>query len=179
MPEWFDVVWPVAAFFLGGASAHMRDALTEKRTLRRETTARKVERDKAVLERKESFELDHLQKLNDALNTLGRTAARAHHTDSMSGRSTGIYAGTLLTDQTSDDFLLANRTARTLIGLVLNDELRDLVERTYVALNLPSTMIQAPLDQAEAAFAQAIELLNVAQAAIARRIRDIYVAMDA
>ncbi|WP_314225069.1 hypothetical protein [Streptomyces zaehneri] len=92
----------------------------------------------------------------------------------MSARQTGHYAGTLLPDGYSDALDEANREVRMLKDLVLDEELRNLVGRARDAILLPSTLMRAPVEEAEARFAEAVPLLSAAQAAIAARIREIY-----
>lgn len=171
-------MWPVAVFVLGGASTWGRDLLTEGHQRRREMDARKAERAKAVVERRETFELDHLQKLNDAFNDLGRAAGHAHFIDMQTSRQTGVYAGTQLTEQASDAFLLANRGVYTLLGLVLDDELRAQVEAAHAAVNAPSRMHGAELAVAELAYNRSVLALDAAQAGISQRIREMYLGRE-
>ena len=179
MSNWFEAVWPVGAFFLGGLSTHIRDVLTEKRQREREASARSAERNKAILDRRETFELDHLSRLNDALNDLGRAAGRVHVQDSAAGRISGEYAGVQLGGDLSEALLLANRVVHTLMGLVLDDDLRELVGRAQSALNVPSGMHRSEMGAAERAFVEAIILLESAQLSIAARIREIYMSQSA
>lgn len=178
MPAWFNSVWPVATFFLGGASAYLRDFLTEKRQIARETKARQAERDKAITDRREAFELDHLERLNEALQTLGRAAGRVHFIDMQNGRESGQYAMTRLPDEANETHSLANREVHMLRGLVLNDQLRTKVDQAHEALNRPSNLNGVPIAQAERVFHEAVLLLNAVQADIAARIREIYLTAD-
>ncbi|MEU6201205.1 hypothetical protein [Streptomyces sp. NPDC047061] len=86
MTKWFTAVWPVVTFILGGGSAYLRDFITERRQITRDAKARQAERDKVITERRETFELDHLERLNEALHRLGRAAGRAHDTDMRTSR---------------------------------------------------------------------------------------------
>jgi hypothetical protein len=174
MPAWFNSVWPVVTFSLGLASTYLTSFLTEKRQLTREAKARQAERAKAVTDRRETFELDHLERLNEALQKLGRATGRAHFVDMRTARQTGHYAGTQLPDEDSDAFAQANRDVHMLRNLVLDDDLRSQVERVHEALNVPSQMHRAEPELAERRFSEAIVMLDEAQAAIASRIREIY-----
>ncbi|MGW3024512.1 hypothetical protein [Streptomyces sp. NPDC001221] len=174
MPKWFTAVWPVVTFILGGGSAYLRDFITEKRQIARDTKTRQAERNKAITERRETFELDHLERLNEALQKLGRAAGRTHHVDMMIARASGQYASTQLSQDDSDAFNQANRDVYMLRNLVLDDQLRRQVTRAHEALNVPSTMRGASPEQAEARFSQAITMLDEVQAAIAVRVREIY-----
>ncbi|MGW4974688.1 hypothetical protein [Streptomyces mirabilis] len=174
MPEWFSSVWPVATFILGGSSAYLRDFVTERRQIAREVKARRAERDKAITDRRETFELDHLERLNEALQKLGRAAGRAHYADMVIARASGEYASTQLSSEDSDAFSQANRDVYMLRNLVLDDQLRRQVTRAHEALNVPSSMHGASLERAEHTFSEAITMLDEAQTAIAARIREIY-----
>ncbi|MFF4356916.1 hypothetical protein [Streptomyces sp. NPDC001604] len=174
MPKWFTAVWPVATFILGGASAYLRDFVTERRQLAREIKARQAERDKVITDRRETFELDHLERLNEALHKLGRAAGQAHDADMRTSRQTGVYAGTLIGEGVAEEFRQANRDVHMLRLLVLDDELRERVTQAHSAANVPSSMHRSDPQVAERRFAEAIMLLDEAHAAIAARIREIY-----
>ncbi|MEU6201206.1 hypothetical protein [Streptomyces sp. NPDC047061] len=58
--------------------------------------------------------------------------------------------------------------------LVLNEELREKVRRAHNAANVPGSMHRSDPQVAEQRFAEAIILLDEAYAAIAARIREIY-----
>jgi hypothetical protein len=122
--------------------------------------------------------LDHLQKLNDALNDLGRAAGHVHFLDVQSSRQTGVYAGTRIGEQASDAFALANRSVHTLGGLVLDDRLRNLVSEAHAATNAPPAMRRAEVADAEAAYDRSVLILDRAQSVIAERIREIYLTME-
>ncbi|MFG2386570.1 hypothetical protein [Streptomyces avermitilis] len=174
MPAWFNSVWPVATFILGGASAYLRDFITEKRQIAREANARQADRDKVITERRETFELEHLERLNEALQKLGRAVGKAHVIDMRTSQDTGHYAGTLLPEGDSEAFSQANRDVHMLRNLVLDDALRAKVEQAHKALNVPSSMHRADPREAERRFAEAIVMLDNVQTDIAARIREIY-----
>lgn len=174
MLGWWGSVWSVAVFFLGGVVTYVRDLLNEKRRLSREREAREAQWHKAVRDRREQFELEHLQRLNEALQSLGHGVARAHHADLMASHQTGRYASTMLGDELGDAAVEANRNVTMLKYLVLEERLRDLVSVAHAALNVPGGMRDSSPDEAEAAFARALALLDRAQAGVAERIRSIY-----
>ncbi|MDX2708091.1 hypothetical protein PV350_35390 [Streptomyces sp. PA03-6a] len=179
MPAWFTAVWPVATFAIGHASTYFTGFITEKRQLAREAKARQAERDKLLTDRRETFELDHLERLNEALQKLGRAVGRAHHVDMMTSRETGHYAGTQLPTEDSEAFSTANRDVHMLRNLVLDDELRQRVARAHELLNIPSGMHRVPPESGERAFESAILALDKVQADIAARIREIYLTASA
>lgn len=174
MPAWFNAVWPVATFLLGHASTYFTGFITEKRQIAREAKARQGERDKVLIERRETFELDHLERLNEALQKLGRAASGLHRFDTMASRQTGEYASTLVPEEDSNAYLDANRDVYMLRNLILDDALRVHVAHAHELLNMPSSMSRSNPEQAEDAFTQAILALDDAQSAIAQRIRQIY-----
>ncbi|MEU5115112.1 hypothetical protein AB0G64_26845 [Streptomyces longwoodensis] len=174
MPAWFNAVWPIVTFALGLASTHFTSFITEKRQIAREAKARQAERDKVLVERRETFELDHLERLNEALHKLGRAVSRAHFVDTMTGRQTGEYASTQLPDEDSNAYLEANRDVYMLRNLILDDALRTHVAHAHELLNVPINMRRSNLGAAEDAYYQAVFALDDAQSAIAQRIRRIY-----
>lgn len=174
MPAWFNAIWPVALFFLGQASTFLSGSINEKRQIARETKARQAEREKVVTERRETFELDHLQRLNEALQNLGRAAGSAHVADLRVARETGHYGGALLGADISDVHHQANRDVHMLRNLVLDEGLRTQLARTQSALNDPNSLVRATPQEGEQRFHEAMLMLNDAQDAIAARIREIY-----
>ncbi|MFI6662510.1 hypothetical protein ACIBL8_44195 [Streptomyces sp. NPDC050523] len=176
MPAWFNAVWGVVAFILGGASSYLRDFITEKRQIAREAKVRQAERDKVVTERRETFELEHLERLNEAIHRLGRAAGRAHDTDMRTARQTGVYAddSTRVGEEVAEEFREANREVHMLRNLVLDEKLREQVAQAHRAANVPSSMHRSDPQVAERRFAEAILLLDAAHDAIAARIREIY-----
>ncbi|MGW2620347.1 hypothetical protein [Streptomyces sp. NPDC001500] len=174
----FSSVWPVATFFLGGASAYLRDFITEKRQIARATKALADERAKAVTDRRETFELDHLVRLNEALQDLARAAMQVHLVDMRTSEETGHYAGTLLPEGLSDNLMQAGRTVRMLRNLVLDDGLRAQVTEAASALKRPSMMLRAETTEAQLVFNEALDLVDFAQEAVARRIREIYASAE-
>ncbi|MFJ5059711.1 hypothetical protein ACIP96_09800 [Streptomyces nigra] len=179
MPAWFNSVWPVVTFSLGLASTYLTSFITEKRQIAREDTARQAERDKVLIERRETFELDHLVRLNEALQDLGRIATQVHLVDMRTSNETGHYAGTLLPDGLSDTFLQCGRTVRMLRNLVLDDALRAQVAEAAEALHRPSMMLRAETVEAQQVLDEALTILEATQEAVARRIREIYSAAEA
>lgn len=174
MPAWFNAVWPVATFVLGLASTYLTSFITEKRQIAREAKARQAERDKIIIERRETFELNHLERLNEALHRLGRAAGQAHVADMRAARQTGQYASTLVGEEIAEEFRQSNRDVYMLRHLVLDEDLREKIDRVHRAVNTPSSMHRSDSAQAERRFAEAILMLDEAQADVAGRIRKIY-----
>lgn len=171
----FNEIWPVATFILGGTSLYARDLLSERWQRRREETARRAERRKAVLERREDFELDHLLRLSEALLNLARCITKAHFADMRESHTTGQYASGHLPSDIDEEFLAANRAVFMLKSLVLPDELRAMVTRAHEALNMPGVMHRSDPSRAQQVFSEATDLAGRAQEAIAERVRWIYI----
>ncbi|MGW6924479.1 hypothetical protein ACWGA9_24860 [Streptomyces sp. NPDC054950] len=178
MPQWFTALWPVAVFFLGQASTYLTSSVTEKRQIAREAKTRQAERAKVITERRETFELDHLVRLNEALQDLARAAMQVHLVDMRTSEETGHYAGTMLPDGLSDTLMQAGRTVRMLRNLVLDDGLRAQVTEAASALKRPSMMLRAETTEAQLVFNEALDLVDFAQEAVARRIREIYASAE-
>ncbi|MEU6244825.1 hypothetical protein [Streptomyces sp. NPDC047024] len=179
MHAWIKGAWPIAVFFLGQASTYFTSFINEKRQIARDSKARQAERAKAVIDRRETFELDHLVRLNEALQDFARCAMKVHLADLNSSEHTGHYAGTLLPDGLSEEFMQLGRTVRMLGNLVLDDDLRAQVDEARTALHRPSMMHRGEASEARRALNQATDLLTAAQEAVARRIREIYANAEA
>ncbi|MFC8491211.1 hypothetical protein ACFUJU_10470 [Streptomyces sp. NPDC057235] len=163
-------LWPIAVFFLGGLSTHLTGWLTYRR--------QQKEREQAAVaaryERRENFELEHLQKLNEALQVLGRTTARAHHADMMASRETRLYGGEMLDPDLDEELRVAHKEVHMLAGLVLDGRLREQVKEARSELSKTSGMIRADPREAEAVFMEGIRQASQVQDQIATRIREIY-----
>ncbi|MGW5273623.1 hypothetical protein ACWEQP_13745 [Streptomyces sp. NPDC004044] len=165
----------MAVFFLGGVATQLTGWLTH----RRQQLGREQDAAAALHTRREGFELDHLQRLNDALHALGRATVQAHHADMMASRETRLYAANLLGGDLAEEQRLANRDVRMLAGLVLDDALRGQVRSAQSALNVPSMMLRSDPTEADAAFRVGAEQLEVVQERVAARIREIYLTSTA
>ncbi|MFJ1788365.1 hypothetical protein ACIOML_29175 [Streptomyces anulatus] len=175
MDSGWMAVWPVAAFFLGGLATQLTGWLTH----RRQQLERRQDAAAALHARRETFELDNLQELNAALQTLGRAAARAHHADIMASRETRLYGDGLLGEELSETSRVANAEVRMLSGLVLDDSLREQVSAAQSAINVPGMMLRVDPSDADAAFRVGIDQLHQVQDRIASRIREIYLTSSA
>ncbi|MGW5272752.1 hypothetical protein ACWEQP_09235 [Streptomyces sp. NPDC004044] len=175
MDSGWMAVWPVAAFFLGGVATQLTGWLTH----RRQQLERKRDAAAALHARRESFELENLQKLSDALQALGRASARMHHADIMASRETRLYAATLVGEELAEEHRLANQDVRMLAGLVLDDELREQVRAAQSAINVTSMMTRTDPTDADATYRTGLEQLNHVQERVAARIREIYLTSTA
>ncbi|MFJ8676361.1 hypothetical protein [Streptomyces sp. NPDC093589] len=75
MPTWLTAVLPVASALLGAAGAFAGIWFTQSRQDRREQQARDHERAKAIVERREQFELEHLVEFNALFRALHHAAS--------------------------------------------------------------------------------------------------------
>ncbi|WP_445183652.1 hypothetical protein ACTXG6_35220 [Pseudonocardia sp. Cha107L01] len=172
----FQQLLPLITFLVGAGSTVFAETRRDARLLRRELAAHDRMRRAAAEDRRDTFELEHLLKLNSALSDHARAAGAAHHADIMMSRQTGKYGSARLGDELSDALMKANRSVNELKGLVLVDEVRQLVQDAQTALNTPQSARSE--DAAEAAMATASVALNAAQSAIATRVRSIYLSGD-
>ncbi|KOX34269.1 MULTISPECIES: hypothetical protein [unclassified Streptomyces] len=163
-------VWPVAAFFLGGLATQLTGWLTH----RRQQKERQQDAAAALHERRETFELEHLQRLNEALQVLSRATAQAHHADMMASRETRLYGGEMLPDELDEALRVANQDVYMLAGLVLDDELREQVKAARSSLNQLAGMIRVDPSEADAVFMAGYQEVWETQDRIAARIREIY-----
>ncbi|MCU7703237.1 hypothetical protein ACGILS_03925 [Streptomyces albidoflavus] len=171
MDKGWMAVWPVAAFFLGGLATQLTGWLAHRRQQRE----RLQDAAAAFRERRENFELENLQRLTDALQTLGRTTARAHHADMMASRETRLYGVELLGEELAEENRVASQDVHMLTGLVLDDQLREQVKAARTALGRPAGMLRADPREVDAVFMASLEQLAKVQDQIAARIREIYV----
>ncbi|MDW4913747.1 hypothetical protein [Streptomyces californicus] len=170
MDSGWMAVWPVAAFFLGGLATQVTGWLTH----RRQQLERKQDAAAALHARRESFELDQLQKLSDALQNLGRKAAQVHHADMMAGRESRLYGAERLAEELDEAHRLAHQEVRMLSRLVLNDDLREQLADARSAMLVPSAMNRADPRAAEAAFVEGLQKLDQVMDEVAAQIREIY-----
>lgn len=175
MPAWFNTFWPVATFILGLASTYLLSFLTEKRQIAREAEARQAERDKALTERRENFELENLTRLADALQRFGRSAMRVHLADMPGRDEPQVYAASPLPSELDETLRLDTAEVSLLRSMVLETELRDQVTDVIDALRRTLPMAGGDPREAERVHMHGIVLLDGAIKAVASRIREIYV----
>ena len=111
---WF----PVLALILGYVLKVASDWIQDRRTFRRERSARRV-----------SFQRQTLLDLQEAIMKLLRATGAIHHQDVMNCRSGGQWQKTLVSEEWSDKFALANAQTTMLSVRVLDERVRELVSR--------------------------------------------------
>ncbi|MFF5359406.1 hypothetical protein ACFY4I_08360 [Streptomyces scabiei] len=175
MPAWFNSLWPVATFILGLASTYFLSFLTEKRQIAREADARQAERDRTLTERRETFELESLTKLADALQRYGRSSVRVHLAD-MPGRDEAqVYAASPLPSELDETLRLHTAEVSLLRSMILENELRNQVTAVMDALRRTLPMAGGNPREAERVHMQGVLLLDGVMEAVGSRIREIYV----
>lgn len=145
---------------LGGWLNQLTEERREAAALRREERLRSLDREQAVLDRRETFELAHLVEVNDLLSRLF-TAALACHNHVQDDVPLG-EAGTLL--------FATNREITRVKGLILDDDIRELVGTAHTVANRLSMSRGTHYTEEAEAFTD----VTAAQEAIAERLRAIY-----
>ncbi|MGW3442190.1 hypothetical protein [Streptomyces sp. NPDC001076] len=156
-------VLPVISLILGAWLNQRSEERREEAALRREEALRQLERDSARLDRRESFELTHLEEVYDALSK-ANTAALMFRVARTSGADTEVH-GRELSD--------ANRKLTSLTKLILDDDIRHKVLKAQADANGMAVDPVAPSDAPDSAV-QAQHSLGTAQMSIAERLREIY-----
>jgi hypothetical protein len=165
MDSWFQSVWPVVVFVLGGASKYLADALQVRRQDRREELAKK---DK-LAGRREEFELKTLSDLQVALKDLLVAVATARRVG-LKAVETGQAVSTHWTDHLGG----TSHRVNMLKGLVLDGRIRALVvEAQRLLLAIPDAL---PEDSppTNRAFLAGVTAYETAQESLSERIREIY-----
>ena len=120
---WF----PVATLLIGFATGSLADWLKDRRSERRETTARKNEREQARLTRIHEFQRVTLLELQQVIADLARAAGKAHHHDTMDYRRSGVWGRSLFPDGDSERFREMQVKAAILAARVIDPTIREYV----------------------------------------------------
>ncbi|MDQ7910796.1 hypothetical protein RB614_40525 [Phytohabitans sp. ZYX-F-186] len=159
---------------IGGLLTYFSQWGTDRRQHQAARQALETDRAYRRQERRETFELEHLLRLNEALMRYARAVGRMHHHDSMVAKTSSVYASHLLPEDISQE---AHETGRDVLGsmnLALDDELRAKVNQAYELLSDVESMTKTTPDRAKAAMLTAIDAYREALNGIAARIRQIY-----
>lgn len=147
---------------IGALLTQLAETRRDNRQLARERQARDLERSQSRHDRREAFELTHLEdvhaKLTDlfAKATISREAQRVGEDDPVAA-----------------ELMALNRAVTSVVGLILQDDVRALAEEAHSAANL-LTIRAATGDSSTETFIASFQKLTAAQAAIAGRLRQIY-----
>ncbi|MFI8531782.1 hypothetical protein ACIGMX_16270 [Streptomyces aquilus] len=137
----------------------------EKAQLSREQDARKAEREQARLDRRESFELTHLGDLHTALHELITTAAAFHK---------HLSESETIPPEARDEFDHACRKVKSLAGLVLDDSIREAVDKANDTVGLLGLGEPTRHGMPTKTIPQAMYDLGRAEYAVAAGVREIY-----
>lgn len=172
---WWNALLPVMTLLLGAWLTEVAASRREANSWLRSRKDRLDQRRAVLQDRRDDFELDVLVRCHTALSDVARSASRVHHLDVMQSRNSGRYASHLLPEDASNALMLASRSLRDVVGLILDDELRERVVAAHSRMLIPSGQINSRAEEAEALFQAAAEELLAAQDAVSSRIRSIYI----
>lgn len=170
----WTAVWLVVALALGWLGSSFTEGHRHRRRANRARLERLERRREAHSRHRRQFELTTLSDSYGALSRLARAAARAHLLELTVARTSSTYGGHHVDDdELNEEHRLATLEMSRLAGLILDDELRQLVTAAHDAVvRIP--MGQKTVAQGEALFNHAFEKVDVAQCACAERIRELY-----
>jgi hypothetical protein len=168
-------VWlPIVTLVLGYVGTLFTEGRRDARARRIAEESRLSDRADAQQQRQESFELEALTRALTTLQDFARAVSRAHIVDSMTARETGVYAGTLLSEEDNDHLFRANVAFGAATSLVLDDDVRAALERAGEAGNAVSLMLRSTVPQAEQRFLDFLDRALEARSLAAERLRGIY-----
>jgi hypothetical protein len=170
----WTAVWLMVALVLGWLGSTFTEGRRHRRRAKRARQDRLEQRREAHSERRRQFELTTLSDSYGALSRLARAAARVHLLDLTVARPRGTYGGHQVDDDGLDEeHRLATLEVSRLAGLILDDELRQMVTAAHDAV-VRVPLGQKTVAQGEAQFNHAFEKVDVAQCVCAERIRELY-----
>ncbi|MEU2601545.1 hypothetical protein ABZ678_30925 [Streptomyces hirsutus] len=183
-------LWTVGSFLLGQAVIFSGALINNRAQGRRERLAREEERLRALADRRDTFELTHLQDLHSALSELlivaednikawcrwhrlaARRPSRALPQEEIDRRRSEVETEATELDQTARQH---SEQISRLAWLVLPDQLRMKVVRAQGQYeHLEEVLTEDGPDAAEEALSHVMSQLHAAQRAVADRIREIY-----
>lgn len=187
-------LWTVGSFLLGQAVIFGGVVINNQAQGRRERLAREAERTRALADRRETFELSHLQDLHGALSELLLVAednikawcrwhrlgsyrpTRALPQEEIDRLRVEVEAEATDFDQSARSH---SETINRLVWLVIPNRLRSKVVHARGQYeHLEEVLAEDGWESAEAALPHVIRQLRAAQRAVADRIREIYSSHD-
>lgn len=153
-------VLPVLTLVLGAFLNQLSEGRREAAALKREVQLRQFDRERAVIERRETFELTHLVEINDLLSQLFTAALRCYH----------LNLDNEPHPEATRQLFAVNREITRVQGLIIDDVIRDLVETAHERANQLSRSSGSQYTEEPLTYATIV----AAQEAIAARLRDIY-----
>ncbi|WP_341717679.1 hypothetical protein QQG74_28215 [Micromonospora sp. FIMYZ51] len=170
----WQTLLPVITLALGAILQYLGQWGADARQRRAAQEARDADRDRARQERRETFELDHLLRLNEALLRYGRAAGRVHFHDAMVAKQSGEYASHQLPEELNGELYNAGREVLSLMHLVLDDNLRATVETVHRSYGRMTNLMRTTVEEADAAMVAAADAQDAAMRGIGARVRQIY-----
>lgn len=152
-------VLPVITLVLGAWLSQVSEGRREDAALKREVRVRELDREQARLDRREAFELTHLDEASQCLTRIHLAALLTHmHNAGADSPSQG------------EAYQQAAEEMTRLQGLILDDDLRRLVIKTldYVS------RLRYSSDDTVTQIADTQELVHASQEALTGRLRAIY-----
>ncbi|HEX6444685.1 MAG TPA: hypothetical protein VF053_06350 [Streptosporangiales bacterium] len=179
LPAWLLTVGPVLAFVCGYLFKYLGSGLDALWASKRDQAARDAEYQRALRERRETFELDSLTRLGEALRALSESASDLHRERTREPVD-GMDNPTAITAASATPYLQADDSARVAIELVLDDDLREQVRDAVDSLIDTCARVEpASTEQSEDEYMAAHREMVAARRAVSHRLREIYLAQDA
>jgi hypothetical protein len=166
MPEWFNSVWPVAVFFLGGVATQLTGWLGHRR-----------ERTTSERQRREDFELTHLVEVStllrdsqETLFTLAILKTAAHAVSAQVDEATrqGLAQQVIEASNASG---VARQSLGAQIGFILQNPIRESVQSAASNLDVDYVNVMGPQTPPVETLGAGVK---PAHAALASRVREIY-----
>jgi hypothetical protein len=174
---------PVGSLFVGIVGTLVVERLRDSRLERRETAARRLQREATLQERRDNFELENLTALMLSTDDLLRASFRHHFLDRSAANATNSKYGAYRTDnlpegpEIGEAFRAANASVQSRLALVLDETLRDDFGVALIALNAIPLEVRT-IEAADTAHSRAAAAVYEVQMKVAERIREIYLTGD-
>ncbi|MGW6026569.1 hypothetical protein [Streptomyces sp. NPDC055099] len=189
-------LWTVGSFLLGQSVIFGGVVLNNRAQARRERSAREADRQRMLADRRDTFELDHLQQLHAAISDLLVAAEasitqwiRWHGCCARQAQQSGARDDELerqtreIKDRAQELERAADGHAESvsrLASLVIPDRLRSSAYSAYDEYDQMGVIFsEGGADDGERALPEMVAALKEARRDVAERIREIYLAQDA
>ncbi|MEV3855066.1 hypothetical protein AB0J38_12155 [Streptomyces sp. NPDC050095] len=189
-------LWTVGSFLLGQSVIFGGVVLNNRAQARRERSAREADRQRTLADRRDTFELDHLQQLHVAISDLLVTGEKSltqwirwHGYLYRQAQQPGVQDDELerrireIKDRAEELTRTADAHAESvsrLASLVIPDRLRSRVYNAYDEYDqMGEIFAEGGAEDGERALPDMVAALKAARRDVAERIREIHVAHDA
>lgn len=170
----FATLIPVIALVLGGLLTYLTEARRDSRQRRLTREQSAAERERTLRDRRDTFELEMLIKLSEAMLSFGRAAGRVHHADMMTAKTSGVYGSHQLPEDVSNEMHVAGREVLGLMHFVLDDQVREAVAHAHSSMNGIGALLNVSPEQALRAVTEAMNAHTEAFAMVGARVREIH-----